>query len=197
MKRRYFLAGTASVAALLAGCSGDDEPSDDDPTDTSTPSDELVDGSFEYGLERWYVDTDLPDEPGNPGQKVDASVTTADRASDGQQGIEIFIDGSADDGTVWVQQEVDLSEVSTLKVDGYSEQNSFTTVLQVATYTGPVPEDGLVETDFNRDHSLWDHEGWKTYEYDVDHDGTGLVAVGFSIIWETGAAGVLDNVQLE
>jgi len=215
VKRRHFLAGTAVTAALVAGCSGSDaSPAEsDDPTDTpgSDPTTEpptteppttepmtLANGSFESGLDGWTIGKDLPEKPGEEDEKVDSSVElTGEQASDGESALRIFIDGSADDGTVWVQQEVDLSEVSTLAVDGYSEQNSFNTVLQVATYTGPVPEDGLVETDFDREHSLWDHEGWKSYEYDVSHDGTGLVAVGLNIIWETGAVGILDNVRLE
>jgi len=210
VKRRYFLAGTASAAAILAGCSGSDaspgttdEPTDtpgSDPTTTEPPNEPmaLANGSFESGLDSWTVGKDLPEKPGDSDEKVDSDVgVVTSQASDGASALEIFIDGSADDGTVWVQQEADLSDVSTLKVDGYSEQNSFNTILEVSTYTGPVPEDGLVETDFVTEPSLWDHEGWKTYEYDVDHDGTGLVAVGLNIIWETGAAGILDNIRLE
>ncbi len=203
MKRRYFLAGAAATAALVAGCSGSDASPDDSTTESPTtePPDEsatLVNGHFESELDGWTIGRDLPEKPGEEDEKVDSSVElTGEESSSGESALEIFIDGSADDGTVWVQQEVDLSEVSTLKVDGYSEQNSFNTVLQVATYAGPVPEDGLVETDFDREHSLWDHEGWKTYEYEVDHDGTGLVAVGLNIVWETGAVGILDNVRLE
>ncbi|MEF8976893.1 MAG: hypothetical protein V5A21_11770, partial [Halapricum sp.] len=170
------------------------------PTTTEPPAESasLENGGFESELEDWTVGKDLPEKPGESDEKVDSAVeVTNEQASDGESALQIFIDGSADDGTVWVQQQADLSEVSTLKIDGYSEQNSFNTVLQVATYAGPVPENGLVETDFDREHSLWDHEGWKTYEYDVEHDGPGLVAVGLNIIWETGAAGILDNVRLE
>ena len=203
MKRRYFLAGTAATAALLAGCADDNaSPGTTDSTEEPTADQDEPEGptnpSFESDLEGWTIGKDLPADPSNSDQKVDSAVEVVTKqASDGESGLKLFIDGSADDGTVWVQQEVDLSEVSTLKVDGYSEQQSFNTVLQVATYAGPVPEDGLVETDFDREHSLWDHEGWKTYEYEVDHDGPGLVAVGVNIIWETGAAGILDSVRLE
>jgi hypothetical protein len=241
VKRRYFLAGTASAATLLAGCaSSSDEPETTDdpgrgdpttepptteppttepptteppttepptteppttePPTTEPPTDggDLANGSFESALDGWTIGKDLPEKPGESDEPVDSDVeVVTTQASDGESGLQISIDGSADDGTVWVQQEVDLSEVSTLKVDGYSEQNSFNTVLQVATYAGPVPDGGLVEKDFDRSNSLWDHEGWKTYEYDVDHDGQGLVAVGLNIIWETGAAGVLDTVRLK
>ena len=174
------------------------EPPTTEPPSEPTDGSELANGSFESDLEGWTIGTDLPEDPNGSGEPVDSDVEVVTRrASMGESGLQVLIDGSADDGTVWVQQEVDLSEVSTLKVDGYSEQNSFNTVLQVAAYAGPVPEDGLSEKDFDRDNSLWDHEGWKTYEYEVDHDGQGIVAIGLSIVWETTAAGILDNVRLE
>jgi hypothetical protein len=40
------------------------------------------------------------------------------------------------------------------------------------------------------------HDGWKTFEYRVDHDGGGLVAVGMNVVWGTDAFVVLDNVVL-
>ena len=179
------------------------EPPTTEPPTTEPPSDPsdgsaLVNGSFESTLEGWTVGKDLPEDPNGSGEPVDSEVkVTTQEAADGENGLHIFLDGSADDGTIWVQQEADLSEVSTLKVDGYSQQKSFNEILQVSAYTGPVPEDGLVERQFDRSNQLSDHEGWKTYEYDIDHDGQGLVAVGFNIVWETGAVGILDNVRLE
>jgi hypothetical protein len=181
------------------------EPDDGTPDDTPTPEPEppespaeIQNGSFEDDLSAWTVGRDLPSQPGDSEEPVDSSAgATSERASDGSSALRIGIDGSADDGTVWVQQTVDPEDVSTLRVDGYSEMKSFNTILKLATYVGPEPEDGLTEADFDTTEKLADHEGWKTYEYDIDaEDGPVVVAVGLTIVWETGATGVLDNVRL-
>ncbi|MGB9985498.1 hypothetical protein [Salarchaeum japonicum] len=117
-------------------------------------------------------------------------------ASDGETSLRAFIDGRQDDGTVWVQQPVDLSQYDYLAVD-YQVSRSFNEILQAAVYTGP-DTDSLEERDFDRSNSLSGHDaaGWKTFVYDVPHDSEGIVAVGFNIVWETGAVGFLDNVRL-
>lgn len=166
-------------------------------TPTPAPGAELKNNSFENGLQGWTVGRDLPADPGNPDRKVGSEAdVTAHESSQGYQSIEFFLDGSADDGTIWVQQPIDLTGVETLAVDGYVEKESFNTIAQVAVYTGPDPDRDLVEADFNRDNATEDHDGWKTYEYDVTHDGPGLVAVGINIVWETGVRRQLDNVRL-
>ncbi|MFW5956583.1 MAG: PT domain-containing protein [Halorhabdus sp.] len=172
----------------------------DSPTDSPTemPSTTIQNGSFESALDGWTVGKDLPEDPNNSGQPVDSDVrTTTQQAASGERALALEIDGSADDGTVWVQQQVDLSGVETLSLAGYSEKESFNEILKVAAYAGPVPEKGLSETDFDTSEHLADHEGWKTYEYPVEHDGPGLVAVGVSIVWETRALGILDDVAIE
>ena len=202
MDRRTFLATTGSLATLaVAGCLGGDDGSPTDPgtgSPTDTPTQTLQNGSFESDLGGWTVGKDLPEDPNNSGEPVDSDVrTTTEVAADGDRALALEIDGSADDGTVWVQQEVDLTDVETLSVAGYSEQESFNEILKVAAYAGPFPHDDLAEADFDTTEHLADHEGWKTYEYPVEHDGEGLIAVGVSIVWETTAVGILDDVRLE
>ena len=108
----------------------------------------------------------------------------------------LTIDGSADDGTVWVQQPVDLSNVDTLAVPVYSEEASFNTRAQVAAYAGPEPEGGLVEADFDRSNAADGHDDWTTFEYPVRDDGPGVVAVGTNVVWETRIASVIDDVRV-
>ncbi|MEF8830796.1 MAG: hypothetical protein V5A23_04585 [Halobacteriales archaeon] len=166
------------------------------PTATPPPT-SLQNGSFEDGLAGWAVGRDLPDRPGNPGTPVAADVSVDDRmAADGDRSLRLAIDGSADDGTVWVQQPVDLTDHETLAVAGYSEQESFNTIAKVAAYAGPLPDGGLSEADFDTDRATEDHEGWKTYEYEIDHDGPGVVAVGMSVVWETRVLRHFDDVGL-
>jgi len=172
-------------------------------TQTATPTPEapadLRNGSFEDDWAAWTVGRDLPTDPNRPGDRAvgsDVGVTTR-KSTDGETACRLFIDGSQDDGTVWVQQPVDLSEYDYIAVD-YVVSNSFNEIGQPAVYTGPEPSEPLTEQDFDTSKSLEGHSGsgWKTFTYEVDHDGPGLVAVGFSIVWETGYRTFMDNVRL-
>lgn len=199
MRRRTFLAALGAGTVAMAGCLGG---TDDDPapggngttTDPGTvdPTVQIVNGSFEDGLTNWTVGKDLPEQLGPDAAEAE---TSTELAADGETTLALTLDGSHDDGTVWVQQRADLTNVSTLKVDAYSPEPSFNEVTQMATYTGPVTE--LAEIDFDRSEQVRDHSGWKTYEYPVDHDGEGLVAVGINIVWETTATRFLDHVRLD
>ena len=219
MRRRTALAliGT-TVATSLAGCpglgntdgtdtptetqtDGTPTPTEPEPTPTATPAvpTDVVNESFEDGWTGWTVGRDLPADPNYETDRPvasEAAISTR-AATDGITACRLFIDGSQDDGTVWVQQPVDLTGFSHLALD-YRVSDSFNEIRQPAVYAGPQPENGLVETDFDTSKSLEGHAapGWQTFTYDVDHDGPGLLAVGFSIVWETGADAFLDNVRL-
>lgn len=218
MRRRSALAliGTA-LSTSIAGCGslanddGADGPTETptdtptetdpgpDPTPTPTVPTEVVNGSFEDGWSAWTVGQDLPTDPNYSSERpvaFSAGITTR-VATDGMSACQIVIDGSQDDGTVWVQQPVDLSGYDYLAVD-YQVSDSFNNIRKAAAYTGPEPDGDLVETDFDTSQALEGHEkpGWKTMTFDVDHDGPGLVAVGYSIVWETTARTMLDNVRL-
>lgn len=157
----------------------------------------MTNPSFEAGVTGWTVGHDLPADPNDSSTKVDASVTpTTSRASDGTQALELYLEGIADDGTIWVQQPVDLTNAQTLAVDFYSDQSSFNLVAQVATYTGSSATASLSEADFNTNRQTKDHAGWKTYEYPITDTGTGLIAVGINVVWETDVTRLLDHVQL-
>jgi hypothetical protein len=128
---------------------------------------------------------------------VDAAVTiTTDRVRSGSRAASLFLEGTADDGTIWVQQAVDLSGSDTLSMWVYSDQASFNTRVQVAAYAGPIPAKGPTESDFDTRTPADGHEGWKTVEYPVDHDGRGLVAIGANVVWETEVTAIFDDVAL-
>jgi hypothetical protein len=193
MQRRRFLATLGTAAAASAGCVGlpDGENPGEDPDGTQPPDGQVRNGSFEDDLAHWQIGKDLPEQL----EPEDASATTTtERAGDGDYALRLMLDGSHDDGTVWVQQSVDLTDVSTLAVDAYAPEPSFNLITQMAAYTGPVRD--LTEQDFDRSEQVYDHTGWKTYEYPVDQNGTGLVAVGINIVWETTAVRFLDRVRL-
>ncbi|UHQ96363.1 hypothetical protein [Natrinema halophilum] len=223
MRRRKFLsAGTAALGAVLAGCTGmlqsepsneDDEPHSDpdgsDPNQNDPGGDEtdpgfeapttVQNGSFENDLDGWMIGKDLPVKPGDSSGKIDHGVKTVTRnASDGNASTQFYLDGSADDGTIWVAQTVDLSDANSVLFDVHSEQKSFNILTEVAFYAGPKASDELVETDFDRSNDVENHSGWKTFRYDVsDVDGAATVAIGMNIIWETGVKRMYDNVRLE
>jgi len=185
------------------GDNGDPNESEGDDTDGSdggdTVPEELSNPSFESDLDGWTVGTDLPEEPGDSTEKVDHGVTAVDsRASAGESAVEFYLDGSADDGTVWVAQKVDLSDVESVSVDVYNDEESFNILTQVAFYAGEKPSDELVEVDFDRDNDVEAHSGWKTFSYDVGGiEGAATVAVGMNIVWETDVRHVYDNVRLD
>ena len=217
MRRRTYLVGcSTALTAGLAGCAGsseepspDDSPSGDDPTETDQPDGTdtphgdpeyplgLANPSFEDGLTGWRVGKDLPDVPGGGGTVDHGTEVVTERASDGEQAVEFYISGVADDGTIWVEQEVDFSGVETVTLDAYSEMRSANILSEVAFFAGEKPDDGLQERDFDRSEDVQDHEGWKTYEYSVaDLSGAGTLAVGMNVIWETDVRSVFDNVEL-
>jgi len=174
---------------------GTPDPGAQPPDDTPTT---LQNDSFEDGLADWTVGRDLPDDPGNPGQPVDASVSaTSEHANSGSSGVEMTLDGSADDGTIWVQQAVDFADADRLEVHCYSPEATFNKLAELAVYTGPEPEGGLVEVDFDRSEQTGDHQGWKRYEYPIETSETGIVAVGMNIVWETTVTRWFDDIRLQ
>jgi hypothetical protein len=211
---------TAGLAAL-AGCTdggpgGEEtttEPTTDRPTTertttesttappetTAGPGATLVNGSFENGLTGWSVGRDLPADPNKTTGVVDANASVSGQfASDGAQSLKLFVDGRQDDGTLWVQQPVDLSGVGTLAVDYYTTAGGANTITKAAVYAGPEPSGSLAEADFDVGEPLERADGgdWQSFEYDVAHDGPGLVAVGITVVWETEVTRLLDDVRL-
>lgn len=202
------VAGTAAGCGDWAGGStstrsppGTDPPADrtSRPTPTGTHDGTLTNGSFESALDGWAIGTDLPEDPGNPGHPVAARArSAAAHAAHGQRALELFIDGRQDDGTIWVQQTVDLRNVETLAVAVHSPGQSFNTITKVAAYAGPSPAKGneLTESDFNTEQSIEGHEGWKVFEYPIETGATGIVAVGISVVWETEVTRYLDTIRV-
>lgn len=223
--RRRLLSTIGVGAAGFVGCVADDDPgppsedttgeptaspttnttvrgtTDAEGTTAGTPGTPaaLTNPSFESDLDGWTVGTHLPEDPNETTGTVDASAETTDRAaSDGERALSLYVEGTQDDGTIWVQQPVDLSGVSTLSVD-YEVTESFNVRSKAAVYAGPAPEDALVEADFDTSNAIDGHDasGWKTFEYDVSHDGVGVVAVGVTVVWETEITNRLDAVRLD
>jgi hypothetical protein len=169
-------------------------------TTTVDPTTTLVNGSFEDNFQGWTMGRDLPTDP-NTGNPVDSELAVSTRAaSDGMWALQCSIDGGQDDGTVWVQQSVDLSAVSTLAVDYLTTEGGANTITKAAVYAGPPPgtEATLTEADFDVSEPLQREDGgdWQTFEYDVEADGEGVVAVGVTVVWESEVTAFVDDVRL-
>ncbi|WP_408959397.1 hypothetical protein [Natrinema sp. 74] len=210
MKRRSYLTGVGGVLSIgLAdrprfgsnATDSTDPQSEPDESATSRGSPAtaaLRNPSFEEYLTGWTVGTDLPAAADDPTVPVDHAVSvTSERASDGMNSLRLYIEGIADDGTIWVEQPVNFTGVQEVTVDVYSHQQSFNRMSQVAFFAGTKPRDGLSERDFNREHDIEDHSGWKTYTYSVsDLTGVATLAVGMNVVWETDIRRFFDNVRL-
>ncbi len=197
MQRRTYLTLGVALSTSLAGCAA---TGNDTPDGNSTPpsQNELTNPSFEDGLSGWNVGSDLPEDPNDPGNPVASTAEASNaQASNGDRSVRMKLDGSADDGTVWVAQGVEFESVDTLHVDCYSEESTFNLLAELAVYTGPMPEGGLSESDFDTSEQTGDHAGWKTYEYPIEFTGAGVVAVGMNVVWETTVERFFDNVRLE
>ncbi|WP_254612494.1 hypothetical protein [Haloterrigena gelatinilytica] len=218
MYRRTYAIGLGSaLAAGIGGCSrlnGDGPDEETDPDETTAPENETDDPnnspqqpaqatlrnpSFEEELSGWTIGKDLPATPGAEDEPVDHSAsTTADDASDGDRSLELYIDGVADDGTIWVERSVDVTDVETVTIDVYSRTNSANRMSQVAFFAGEKPDDGLSEGDFDREKDIEDHSGWKPYSYSVGElEGDVTVAIGMNVVWETEITRRFDDVRLE
>ncbi|SFR35268.1 hypothetical protein [Halogeometricum limi] len=192
MNRRRFLAACGAGTVGLAGCAA---PVVDDGT--TDPSAQVVNPGFEDGLRGWLVGRDLPTDP-NTGLPVESSArVVSDPVAAGDRALQFFIDGRQDDGTIWVQQAAVLDGIDTLSVSVHSPEESFNTITNLAAYAGPRPERGwLREADFDTTQAIENHAGWRRFDYPVDAEDVGIVAVGMSVIWETEVARTIDDIAL-
>lgn len=158
--------------------------------------------SFENGFGEWTADADVPEDPNNPGHPVEWHIKSVENVSHfGQRSLELFIDGRQDDGTVWIEREIELKKRSQVKVSFwlYSRRESVTTLAVVCAYIGT--ENPEAEGDFYVLGPADTAEGWKNYVYtavlDASSSGKAWVAVGISVRWETYLTYNVDDVEIE
>jgi len=211
---------TIVVAIILAGCApaaGPSGPETPEPSatpvasapPTSTPAAEPPDlpivilEGFESGLAGWQPGADVPEDPSNPGQPVAWTIETSDeQASEGRESAKFTLDGSQDDGTIWLARELavppDSDLTVTLSLQLWSASESFNTLANVAAYAGPQPPQ--VEEDFDTSRAANLAEGWRRYDFSFpvrsDAQGRVWVAAGISVVWETEVTYFLDDLQI-
>jgi len=159
---------------------------------------------FESGFGEWTADGDIPLDPNNPGHTMQWNITrVTDAAKSGQYSVKLFIDGSQDDGTIWIEKRIATKRNSQVQVrvsfQFYSDQESFNTIAAVVAYTGVrSPE---TEGDFAVVGSANEVAGWKEYSLAAVAD-TGSseelwVAAGISVRWEAHMTYLIDDVEIE
>jgi len=159
---------------------------------------------FENGFGEWTADADVPLDPNNPGHAVLWNITrVTDAAKSGQYSVELFVDGSQDDGTIWIERSIVVKRNSQVQVrvsfQFYSAQESFTTIAAVVAYAGVRnPE---TEGDFAVVGLANEVAGWKEYSLaavvDTGSSEELWVAAGISVRWETHMTYLIDDVEIE
>lgn len=158
---------------------------------------------FEGDFGDWTADSHLPLDPNNPGELVDWKIELVSNVSfSGDKSVLLYIDGTQDDGTVWIERKLTL-EPNTQKnfnvsFQVWSQSESFNTLAVIVGYAGS--ENPEVEEDFQILGSANEAEGWKTYslnqQLQTDNLGDIHVALGFSVRWETDLTYFIDDVKI-
>jgi hypothetical protein len=157
---------------------------------------------FESGLAGWTKGADVPQDPNRPGETVAWSIeVSAEEAFEGSSSARYDLDGTQDDGTIWLVRSFDadpgLHDVR-LALRLWSESESFNTLARVAAYAGPVAP--AVEADFDTSETANQVAGWREYAYDfvaeAGGDGRIHVALGISATWETLLTYYVDDVRV-
>jgi len=160
--------------------------------------------SFEEGFGDWVSDADVPLDPNNPGQPVEWHISLVSNVShSGRNSLRLFIDGSQDDGTIWVEKGTDIPKNSLIHVMlsfwFYSAQQSDAVIAVVCAYANVAnPE---VEADFTVLGPANEVAGWKEYAIMANlYTGSSdrlWVAVGISVRWETHMTYYIDDIEIQ
>jgi hypothetical protein len=157
---------------------------------------------FEKGLGGWSIASDVPEDPNNPGKLVEWRIERSSNQSvSGSHSILFAIDGSQDDGTIWIQRELDVEpnvrKTVAIAFQFWSPSESFNTLAAVVGYAGNA--EPKVEEDLQVIGEADKATGWKMYSYsaEVPADGDRLfVALGISVRWETTLEYFVDDVTV-
>ncbi len=197
------------VAALSAGCAGD----------TGAQPVQILD-RFEEDLSAWEKDSQVPDDPNRPGEKVAWSIELSDeQATSGERSVRLAIDGSQDDGTIWIVRPVEVSPQATydatVQAQAWSQSESFNHITDLVLYLGsdpPTEEDSFPRSEngsagTSQDgqvagirEPLHQTEGWQSYGFEwTTPEGADqlYVAVGISVVWETEVHHFVDDLSVD
>lgn len=208
ISRRGLLESGCLAVGTLAGCTGGKSPE----------TIEFTDG-LEEGFMGWTRDSDVPEDPNNHGNPVAWMIThSTERATDGTASLRYYLDGTQDDGTIWIVQPITVDSGHTynmrMQVDAWSASESFNTLAHLVMYAGPsrptsegsFPSPGTSSSDAGVTDTgglrepLNQVEGWQTYSFSwktptLQMDAI-YIATGISAVWETEMTYFIDNITL-
>lgn len=155
--------------------------------------------SFESGFGAWSVDAHIASVP--PDQFIYSVTRSQTQAEDGSWSLEFYIDGSHDDGSVWIVRSVDVPAGSWLLAVNFnvwepfdSEINIWPRIAFIDTFQ---PQ---VEADFARIVPPSVSAGWTPFTYtramNFSSQQQVWVAVGLAVTWETPRTNYIDSVTV-
>jgi hypothetical protein len=210
MRARSLAIAALLLAPALAGCA----------TDPAPGTTETVRDGFEDGIQAWTRGADVPGDPNRGGKPVAWNITPSDeRAVEGDWSVRFDLDGSQDDGTIWLTQplrvEEDQAYRATVSAWAWSPSESANVRAHLAMMLGPDPpqveedfpapgNDTTVEDEVDRGglrEALDRQAGWREYRFGwtvpADANRTLHMAVGISAVWETELGFWVDDLTVE
>jgi hypothetical protein len=201
-RREFVRTATATVAGLSAVGVASAEPQATAVT---------LSESFDAMDRTWSIEGD----PAETSTESAYDVGLVENTYSGNRHVQYDIDGTGDQGTVWIRSTVDVEPGTAYEgefsVNGYTPEASYNQLSSLRAYVGPdQPQqtsdfpDERENFNYNNDGGLkvnpWETSGWDQYdqmwetpEYDTDQLH---IAVGFSTNWETQFQHLVDNVEL-
>lgn len=178
------VAATVLVLAVLAGSSG--------------ASAAVSTFSFENGLQGWtrdhFIDCEQDPAPCTFNWRISRSTQ---QAKSGTTSLKAFLDGTNDDGTIWLERRFDVKGRSTVELSFWlwSESQSDFNTWPVVAYIGKRnPE---TESDFTIVGQTDAQAGWTRYTLtETVKGGKVWVAFGFGATWESERTYFLDTVRV-
>jgi hypothetical protein len=167
------------------------------------PEQETFSEDFESGFDAWSADSDVPEDPNNPGNPVAwAIVRVSNNSFSGNYSVLMSIDERQDDGTIWIERKLTLDASSMKSVNVsfqlWSASESFNTLAEVVGYVGKYSPEA--EADFQVQGAANQISGWLAYSFssEISTDDTGevYVALGISVTWETKMSYFIDAVEI-
>jgi hypothetical protein len=155
--------------------------------------------SFEHaGRFAWHADFDVPKQFDYPGPKSFYVNHSNGEAYHGEHSMEMYLDGTADDGTIWVETAVPVEPNGHVDVQvdfevfRYHQDIAFQPVVAITLFDPEMERDFLVLEQPAQEG--WTLHSYRTVVFTGPHDMVNI-AVGLTCSWETPGTFFLDLIR--